>query len=152
MGRMGRTGNGEDRDRFLFSTSGRGLRFAGRAGMTFERIDFGKRGEDLACVTLEERGYEIVARRYRLPGGEIDIVARDGETLVFVEVKARASHEFGSAAEAVTPSKQLRLTRLATEYLMRHHLHDRPCRFDVVAIHFDTGTPEIEVFQNAFDA
>ena len=98
------------------------------------------------------RGYRIVARRYRVRGGEIDLVARDGATLVFVEVKARESHEFGAAAEAVTPTKQMRLTRLAGEYLVRHRLQDCPCRFDVVAIHFDGGAPEIEVMQNAFDA
>jgi putative endonuclease len=120
--------------------------------MTFERISLGKSGEDLACRELEKRGYAIVARRYRVRSGEIDIVARDGDTLVFIEVKARNSHEFGSAAEAVTASKQHRLTRLATEYLMRHHLHDHPCRFDVIAIHYDAGTPKIEVIPNAFDA
>ena len=120
--------------------------------MTYARIDLGKRGEDLACRELERRGYAIVARRFRVRSGELDIVARDGPTLVFVEVKARADHEFGSAAEAVTPMKQLRLTRLAAEYLMRHHLQECPCRFDVVSIHFDAGTPEIEIIQNAFDA
>ena len=120
--------------------------------MTFQRISLGKTGEDLACRELEKRGYAIVARRYRVRSGEIDIVARDGVTLVFIEVKARNSHEFGSAAEAVTPPKQLRLTRLATEYLMRHHLYDHPCRFDVVSIHYDAGAPEIEVISNAFDA
>lgn len=120
--------------------------------MTYERMNMGLAGEDLACRELEKRGYTIVARRYRLRGGEIDIVARDGETLVFIEVKARSSHEFGSAAEAVTPLKQRQLTRLATEYLMRHHLHDHACRFDVVSIHYDGGTSQIEVIPNAFDA
>jgi len=120
--------------------------------MTQARIDMGKRGEDLACRELERRGYEIVARRFRVRSGELDIVARDGATLVFVEVKARASRAFGDAAEAVTPRKQLQLTRLANEYLMRHHLSDCPCRFDIVAIHFDEGSPEIEILQNAFDA
>ena len=120
--------------------------------MTIARIDMGIAGENLACEALEQRGYEIIARRYRVPAGEIDVVARDGETLVFVEVKARASHEFGTAAEAVTPAKQRRLVRLAQEYVAHHGIHDRPCRFDVVAIHFDTGTPEIEILQNAFDA
>jgi putative endonuclease len=121
-------------------------------GMTYARIDFGKRGEDLACAALEQRGYSIVARRYRVRSGELDIVARDGQTLVFVEVKARADREFGTAAEAVTPLKQRKLIGLAEEYLMRHHLHDCPCRFDVVAIHLDAAAPAIEVIQNAFDA
>src|SRR5712691_11033457 len=120
--------------------------------MTQERISLGKRGEDLACEELERRGYAIIARRFRVRSGELDIVARDGPTLVFVEVKARGSHRFGDAAEAVTPLKQRRMTRLASEYLMRHHLQECPCRFDVVSIHFGVGAAEIELIQNAFDA
>src|SRR5207248_10921461 len=112
----------------------------------------GVNGENIACGELERGGNEIIARRDRVRGGELDIVARDGATLVVVGVKARASREFGTAAEAVTPMKQRRLARLATEYLMRHHLHECPCRFDVVSIHFDAGAPEIEIIQNAFDA
>ena len=119
--------------------------------MTQSRIDLGKRGEDLACEALERRGYAIVARRVRVRSGELDIVARDGATLVFVEVKARTGRAFGDAAEAVTPLKQLRMTRLATEYMWRHHLQDCPCRFDVVSIHFDAGAPEVELIRNAFD-
>jgi len=120
--------------------------------MTHARISLGKRGEDLACEELERRGYEIIARRVRVRSGELDVIARDGETLVFVEVKARAGREFGSPAEAVTPVKQRRLARLASEYLVRQRLPECPCRFDVVSIHFEAGTPEIEIFQNAFDA
>ena len=120
--------------------------------MTVQRISMGMSGEDLACQELENRGYSVLARRYRVRSGELDIVARDGETLVFVEVKARASHAFGTAAEAVTPAKQRRLMRLATEYMMRERLQECPCRFDVVSIHFDAGAPEIEIIQNAFDA
>jgi putative endonuclease len=120
--------------------------------MTQARIDLGKTGEDLACRELEQRGYAILARRYRRRGGELDIVARDGETIVFVEVKAREGREFGDACEAVTPWKHRRMTHLATEFLARHHLVDRPCRFDVVSIHFAGGEPVIELFQNAFDA
>ena len=73
--------------------------------MTMQRQALGKTGEDLAVDELERRGYAILARRYRTRHGEIDIVARDGETTVFVEVKARATGEFGTAAEAVTPSE-----------------------------------------------
>ena len=120
--------------------------------MTLARIALGKTGEDLACAEFERRGYEIIARRYRQRSGEIDIIAKDGPTWVFVEVKARDSHEFGEAAEAVTPSKQRRIARLARDYVTRHRLANCPCRFDVVSIHFDAGQPSIEVFQNAFDA
>ena len=82
----------------------------------------------------------------------MDIVARDGPTLVFVEVKARHGRAFGEAAEAVTAFKRRRITQLALDYMMRHRLSDCPCRFDVVSIHLDSGTPIIELFQNAFDA
>jgi putative endonuclease len=116
------------------------------------QVEFGKTGEDLACGELERRGYAILARRHRCRGGEIDIIARDGATLVFVEVKTRNGHVFGDAAEAVTGLKQRRIVRLASEYVMRHRLHECACRFDVVSIHFDAGQPAIEVYQNAFHA
>jgi len=120
--------------------------------MSQARISLGKSGEDLACRELERRGYAIIARRYRVRGGELDVVARDGVTVVFVEVKARQGRMFGDAAEAVTPLKQLRMTRLAEQYLMRHRLSDCPCRFDVVAIHYEESGARVEVIQNAFDA
>ena len=113
----------------------------------------GKSGEDLACRELERRGYAIVARRFRVRSGELDIVARDGPVLVFVEVKTRgASRRFGDAAEAVTFTKQRRIARLANEYLLRHKLSDCPCRFDVVSVDVGAGTPVVEIIQNAFDA
>lgn len=120
--------------------------------MSRARVSFGKAGEDLACSDLEKRGYAIIARRYRRRGGEIDIIARDGKTIVFVEVKARDSRAFGEAAEAVTAFKRRRMSQLARDYMARQRLFECPCRFDVVSIHFDDGRPEIEVFQNAFDA
>ena len=120
--------------------------------MSQRRIAFGKTGEDLACGELERRGYAIIARRHRCRGGELDVIARDGATLVFVEVKAREGQAFGDAAEAVTWQKQRRIVRLAYEYVMHHHLTECPCRFDVVSIQFDDGQPVIEVFQNAFSA
>ena len=127
-------------------------RLLGFASVSRDRVILGKSGEDLACRELERRGYAILARRYRRRGGELDIVARDGPTIVFVEVKARDSLAFGGAADAVTAWKQRRIVRTATDYVMRHRLDGSPCRFDVVAIQFDTGAPEIEIFQNAFDA
>ena len=97
--------------------------------MTLQRQQLGKSGEDLAVEELERRGYAVLARRYRTAHGEIDIVAEHGETLVFVEVKARATAEFGTAAEAVTRQKQRRIVRMAREYLGRMHVADRRCRF-----------------------
>ena len=120
--------------------------------MTLARQQFGKLGEDLAVAELERRGYAITARRYRTRCGEIDIVAESEGVLVFVEVKARADDEFGTAAEAVTPWKQRRLTRMARDYLTREQVTGRPCRFDVVAIMLNSPDPVIEVYENAFDA
>ena len=120
--------------------------------MTHARIALGKTGEDLAVRELERRGYTIVARRWRSRHGEIDVIARDGATLVFVEVKARDGEEFGDGAEAITMAKQRRLVQLAVEYLARHGLIDSPCRFDVVAIRLNDRRSDVEVFQNAFDA
>ena len=71
---------------------------------------------------------------------------------MFVEVKARASHAFGAAAEAITGFKRRRLVDLARDYMMRTHAPDCPCRFDIVSIHFDSGAPVVEIVQNAFDA
>jgi putative endonuclease len=120
--------------------------------MTFARQKLGKLGEDLAVCELERRGYAITARRYRTPCGEIDIVAECDGVLVFVEVKARVDAEFGTAADAVTRWKQRRLTRMASDYLTRERIVDRPCRFDVVTVMFDCPEPVIEVYVNAFDA
>jgi putative endonuclease len=87
-----------------------------------------------------------------LRSGELDIVARDGRTVVFIEVKARERDQFGEAAEAVTAWKRRRIVRLAMDYLTRHRLAEQPCRFDVVAVQLDEGHPSIEVYQNAFTA
>jgi len=120
--------------------------------MSRARVLLGKGGEDLAIRELERRGYAILARRYRRRTGEIDIVARDGRTVVFVEVKARVGRDYGGAAEAVTRLKRRRIVNLAVEYMMRHHLAGSPCRFDVVSIQLESGRPIIDIFQNAFDA
>jgi len=120
--------------------------------MTHARARLGKLGEDLAVAELERRGYAILARRYRRRGGELDIVARDGTTVVFVEVKTRDGDEFGDGNDAVTPLKQRRMTQTAVDYMMRHRLTGVACRFDVVSIRVDAGQPSIEVVQNAFDA
>lgn len=121
-------------------------------GMTSPRIALGKFGEDLAVEELERRGYEILARRWRQRAGEIDIVARDGETLVFVEVKAREHHDFGDAAESVHGRKRRTIVRLAKLFVVEARWFDRPVRFDVVTIHLDGGRPVLTVYPNAFDA
>jgi putative endonuclease len=119
---------------------------------TDKRQFLGKTGEDLACVELERRGYAILARRYRTRFGEIDIVARADGTIVFVEVKARAGDDYGGSAAAVTVLKQRRIAQMAVDYLSRHKLLDRPCRFDVVTVDMTESGPEIVVYTHAFDA
>src|SRR5262249_5715418 len=124
-----------------------------RRAMTFQRQQLGIVGEELAARELASRGYAILERRYRTRYGEIDIVAEDGGTLVFVEVRARAGGEVGRAAESVTDGKKRKVTAMAVEYLARHHIADRPCRFDVVAIDAAlSDQPEISVYPAAFDA
>jgi putative endonuclease len=121
--------------------------------MTLQRQALGESGENLAVRELTARGYAILARRYRTRHGEIDIVAEHGATIVFVEVRARATAEFGRAAETVTDRKKRKVTAMAVEYLARHRVTNRPCRFDVVAIDDALNPqPEITVYPNAFDA
>jgi putative endonuclease len=118
--------------------------------MTMRRQVLGKQGEEAAAEELERRGYAIVARRYRTRHGEIDIVARDGETIVFVEVKAKESAEFGTAAEAVTARKQRRVMSMAVDYLARNRLTTKPCRFDVVAIDGFGDDAVLTYYRDAF--
>ena len=111
----------------------------------------GARGEQVAARHLRRQGYKILFRGYRTPNGEIDLIARDGASLVFVEVKARRQ---GVPAEAVTLEKQRRLTLTALQFLKRYGLLEQRGRFDVVAIVWpdDRRPPTIEHIRNAFEA
>lgn len=121
--------------------------------MTDKRSSLGKKGEDLAKRHLEKLGYKVLARNYRVRLGEIDIVAEDSGTLVFVEVKTRSEMTHGGPLEAITPAKRMQLSKVALEYMGRHGRHDCPARFDVVAILLSPGRAvEIEVLQNAFES
>ncbi len=114
-------------------------------------VDAGKWGENLAANELARLGYAVLARRYRTRFGEIDIVAQDGGTVVFVEVKARRTERYGSAAESVTSWKQRRIAAMALDYLGRVGRLDDPCRFDVVAIDgFGTRHATVRVIKDAF--
>jgi putative endonuclease len=116
----------------------------------------GQLGEEVAARFLERRGFQIVARNLRSRLGEIDLVARDGATLVFVEVKARRGSPAEPPQVAVDARKRSRLARLALDYLAREWLRDLSCRFDVVAVTFGAqgtdGSPRIEHFPGAFAA
>ena len=130
-----------------------GSRFAGgfcRMG-SLQTVSFGKLGEELARAELVRQGYAIVATRYRTRIGEIDIVARDRDALVFVEVKARVDTRHGTPAEAVTLWKQARIVAMAQTYLASHARHEGPIRFDVVAVLMSPGQPaKVEVIRRAF--
>ncbi len=119
----------------------------------FSPRTLGQRGEALAARYLRRRGFRIVGRGVRTGLGELDLVAVDGRTVVFVEVKTRQSDQQGHPAEAVDLSKQRRLTLLATAYLKRHRLLNHAARFDIVAITWPDGhPPQVEHIRNAFDA
>jgi putative endonuclease len=113
----------------------------------------GKSGEDLACDELLRRGYAIVDRRYRTRAGEIDVVARDGPALVFVEVKTRRSSRCGLPVDAVTRRKRRRIVLMASDYLARRRPRARACRFDVVSVAIDgDGRAAVTVIRGAFMA
>jgi putative endonuclease len=120
----------------------------------FRPKTLGERGEDVAARHLRRGGYKIVARRNRSRRGELDLVAVDDRTVVFVEVKTRRSDATGSPAEAVDWQKQRKLTRAALTYLKAHGLLEQPARFDVVAVKWpsDADCPEVEHFRDAFQA
>lgn len=111
------------------------------------RRQIGTKEEALAAAFLEKQGYQILERNFRCRLGEIDLIARDGSALVFIEVKYRRNAAFGSPAEAVNRKKQQTICRVADYYRMIHRISEyQPCRFDVAAIQ---GTA-IEVIQDAF--
>jgi putative endonuclease len=112
----------------------------------------GKLGEDLAAEFLKQHGLQVVAQNVRCPLGEIDLVGREGKTLVFVEVKSRFAAGYGTPQELVSRAKQRRLTLLARWYLKQHRLENQPARFDVVAITWRDAQPEVNWIPNAFDA
>jgi putative endonuclease len=111
----------------------------------------GKKGEELAAVYLAEAGYRIVERNYRCVFGEIDIVAWEGETLVFAEVKSRRSEAYGPPQLAVGREKQKKISKIALHYLSEKHLRHCPARFDVVAVMLLPRGPAIELIRNAFE-
>ena len=112
---------------------------------------FGEKGESLAAWFLKKNGYKIVEQNYRTQLGEIDIIAKDKKTLVFVEVKSRRSTRFGNPKWAVTPKKQRKISMVALYYLKTTNQIDAKARFDVVAITSNRDQPQIEIVKNAFE-
>lgn len=118
--------------------------------MTVARQRLGLEGEAMACGELEHRGYAIVERRFRTRFGELDVVANDHGTLVFVEVKTKTDSRFSDPVESVTKRKQQRLVSMAEQYVAHHRLDNMPCRFDVVTVDVSVTPPKIVVYRDAF--
>jgi putative endonuclease len=110
----------------------------------------GSKGEDLAVKFLEKKGYKILSRNFRTPVGEIDVIAEDRNTLVFIEVKTRTDDSFGHPFEAVTFRKKDKLRKVALSYL-KSSRKEMPSRFDVLSIEMRGGESRIEHIEDAFE-
>ena len=119
--------------------------------MSMESNKAGREGEELAARLLKSKGFSIIERNYHFGKGEIDIVALDGETLVFVEVKYRKNLEYGEPELSITPDKIKQIRKVARCYLFEKKIEDTACRFDVVAILEETpGNPQLNYYEDAF--
>ncbi|MGD9158792.1 MAG: YraN family protein [Desulfobacteraceae bacterium] len=119
--------------------------------MTKERLALGKAGEDIAFKKIKKLGYKCLERNYRCALGEIDLIARHGDYLVFIEIKTRRGRDTGYAKEAVTDRKKRQISKTALFYMKENDCNDTKSRFDVVAVSINQGKTDIEVIQNAFE-
>lgn len=119
--------------------------------MTRERLALGKLGEDLAFKKIRRLGYKKIIRNYRCPLGEIDLIARDSDTLVFIEIKTRKGKSISYAKEAVDARKRRQISKVALAYMKANNCLETKARFDVVAINVKGGNTRIEVIKNAFE-
>jgi len=119
--------------------------------LTEERLSLGKFGEDLAFKKIKGLGYKRIIRNYRCPLGEVDLIAIDGDTLVFIEVKTRKGRSLAYAKEAVNDKKRRQLSKVALFYMKSNKLNEVRARFDVVAVSLAGGERQVEVIRNAFE-
>jgi len=113
---------------------------------------FGQSAESMAEQMLQKKGYRILAKNHRIAGGELDLIADDQGTLVFIEVKARRGNQFGGAPYAITTRKQQQIIKLALCYLSRHDLTNTDCRFDVIlAVGTNEQTLQLTHIEQAFE-
>ncbi|MEE9611662.1 MAG: YraN family protein [Desulfatiglandales bacterium] len=119
--------------------------------MTRERLDLGKLGEELALKKIKSLGYKSIIRNYRCLLGEVDVIAKDGDCLVFIEIKTRRGRSLDYAKEAIDKRKRRQLSKVALAYMKSMNCSDVESRFDVVAISLNEGREQIEVIKNAFD-
>jgi len=115
------------------------------------RQELAQSGEEAAAGFLKASGYKIIARNYKNKFGEIDIIAREKETWVFVEVKTRRSENFGVPEEAVHGFKQRQISKAALMFLKENRLLEEKARFDVVSVRYADERPEIKLIKNAFE-
>jgi putative endonuclease len=120
--------------------------------LTRKRQELGRSGEDLAVRRLTRLGYQVLERNYRCPLGEIDLIARDGDSLVFVEIKTRRGTSTADAKAAVNTKKQRHITRVALHYMKARGCIEARSRFDVVAVGIDGPRSSMEVIRDAFVA
>lgn len=118
--------------------------------MTIDRQAIGKAGEDAVGRYLLENGLKILERNYRAGKGEIDLIARDGDTIVFVEVKTRSGTSYGTAAEAVGYKKQQMVIQTARRFIAQRKLYDTAARFDVAEVYADGGDYSVNYISDAF--
>jgi putative endonuclease len=119
--------------------------------MPNQQQQFGEKGESLAVRYLKKRGYKILEQNYRTALGEIDIIAKENKTIVFVEVKSRKSIRFGNPKLAVNPKKQRKISMVALQYLKTTQQSGAKARFDVVSVISNQDKPDISLIKNAFD-
>ena len=119
--------------------------------MTKERLDLGKLGEELALKKIKRLGYKYIASNYRCPLGEIDLIARDGDCLVFIEIKTRKGRSMAYAKEAVDQRKKRQISKVALSYMKANKCIDTKARFDVIAVNIKGNQKDIEVIPNAFE-
>lgn len=119
--------------------------------MTEKRISLGKRGEGIAVSYLKGLKYKIVERNYTCKFGEVDIIAKDRNTLTFIEVKTRSSLEYGHPYQVVNKRKQHQISKVALNYINKNDLQDMDARFDVVAVQISPEGEKVELIKNAFE-
>jgi len=119
--------------------------------MTEKTKTLGEKGEDIAAVFLEKKGYNILFRNYKCSFGEIDIIAKHKKILSFIEVKTRSTKKYGLPQEAVTAVKQTKISRVALEFIQRYKMENRAARFDVVSVQYFNDGYEVDLIENAFE-
>jgi putative endonuclease len=116
-----------------------------------EKKEIGQRGEEMAVSFLKGLNYQILERNYRCKLGEVDIIARDNDTLVFIEVRTRSSLAFGLPQESINRRKRHQISKVALEFILRKKMKNTPARFDVIAISLEPGKEKVDHIRDAFE-